>query len=191
MVLAGRITRRLKPTQVSKGHRNMFHPVAANFFYSCLFLLEDYRNVTRFATLLAKGLFTLATILDASQNHWERAKFSGDAFGLFHRVKYLSQRVAKSSDETLLTEDLTLPAMTEDMDAYTESLEASVSMTNEDARTLWEAITMNLAFLLSKIRFENADQMSEAAAWLEEQIEAAGGRRGILEVCQYVLSMIT
>ena len=68
----------------------MFHPVAANFFYSCLFLLEDYRNITRFATLLAKGLFTLATILDASQNHWEKAKFSRDAFGLFHRVKYLS-----------------------------------------------------------------------------------------------------
>ena len=66
MVLAGRITRRLKPTKVTIGHKNMFHPVAANFFYSCLFLLEDYRNVTRFATLLAKGLFTLATILDAS-----------------------------------------------------------------------------------------------------------------------------
>lgn len=66
MVLAGRITRRLKPTKVSKGQKNMFHPVAANFFYSSLFLLEDYKNVTRFATLLAKGLFTLATILDAS-----------------------------------------------------------------------------------------------------------------------------
>ena len=157
MVLAGRITRRLKPTQVSTGHKNMFHPVASNFFYSCLFLIEDYRNVARFATLLAKGLFSLATILDASQNHWEKAKFSRDAFGLFHRVKYLSQRVASSSDETLLTEDLSLPAMTEDMDAYAESLEASASMTNEDARTLWEAITMNLAYLLSKIRFENAD----------------------------------
>ena len=84
-----------------------------------------------------------------------------------------------------------MPELTEDMDAYTKSLEATAEMTNEDARTLWEAITLNLAFLLSKIRFENADQMTEAAAWLEEQIEAAGGRQGILEVCRYVLQMIT
>lgn len=61
-----------------------------------------------------------------------------------------------------------MPALTEDMDAYTQSIEASAQMTNEDARTLWEAITMNLAYLLSKIRFDNADQMAEAAAWLEE-----------------------
>ena len=66
MVLAGRITKRLRPTVVKKGYRNMFHPVASNFFYSCLFLLEDYRHVARFATLLAKGLFTLALILDAA-----------------------------------------------------------------------------------------------------------------------------
>ena len=96
-------------------------------------------------------------------------------------MKYLSQRVAHSSDETLLAEDLSLPTLTEDMDSYAKQVEdASATMTNEDARTLWEAITMNLAFLLSKIRFENADQMAEAAAWLEEQIEAAGGRQGIL-----------
>ena len=61
-----------------------------------------------------------------------------------------------------------MPALTEDMDAYTQSIEASAQMTNEDARTLWEAITINLAYLLSKIRFDNADQMAEAAAWLEE-----------------------
>ena len=99
MVLAGRITKRLRPTVVRKGFRNMFHPVAGNFFYSCLFLLEDYRNVARFATILAKGLFTVALILDAAQNHWEVAKLSRDAFSLFQRVKYLSLRVAKSSDE--------------------------------------------------------------------------------------------
>ena len=157
MVLAGRITRRLKPAQIRVGYKNAFHPYAANFFYSCLFLIEDYRNVARFATLLAKGLFTLSSILDASQNHWEKAKFSRDAFGLFQRVKYLSQRVSRSSDQTLLAQDLSIPALTEDMDAYTQSLEASAEMTNEDARTLWEAITMNLAFLLSKIRYENAD----------------------------------
>ena len=62
------------------------------------------------------------------------------------------------------------------MDAYQQELDAGLKMTNEDARTLWESITMNLAFLLSKIKFENADQMTQAAAWLEEQIEAAGGR---------------
>ena len=72
MILAGRITRRLKPTQIQVGYQNHFHPVASHFFYSTLFLLEDYRNVARFATLLAKGLFTLASILDAAQNHWER-----------------------------------------------------------------------------------------------------------------------
>ena len=47
-------------------------------------------------------------------------------------------------------------------------MEAGLEMTNEDARTLWEAITMNLAYLLSKIKFENADQMTEAAEWLED-----------------------
>jgi len=50
---------------------------------------------------------------------------------------------------------------------------------------------MNLAFLLSKVRLQNADQMAEAAAWLEEQIEAAGGRQGVLAVCSYVLKMLT
>lgn len=90
MVLAGRITRRLQPTKIRAGHKNSFHPYAANFFYSCLYLLEDYRGVARYATLLAKGLFTMATILDSAQNHWEKAKFSRDAYALFHRVKYLS-----------------------------------------------------------------------------------------------------
>ena len=60
--------------------------------------------------------------------------------------------------------------MSDDMDAYTRSMEQSAQMSNEDARSLWEPITMNLAFLLSKIKFENADQMTEAADWLEEQI---------------------
>ena len=157
IVLAGKITRRMKPTQIRAGHKNVFHPVASNFFYSCLFLLEDYHNVARFATLLAKGLFSLASILDAAQNHWDRARMSRDAFELFRRVKYLSQKVAHSSDEALLKEDLTLPTLSEDMDAYNREYEKGAEMTNEDARTLWEAITMNLAFLLSKIKFENAD----------------------------------
>ena len=82
---------------------------------------------------------------------------SKDAFELFRRVKYLSQRVSRSSDQTLLTEDFSLPNLTDDMDAYSSEIDASLQMTNEDARTLWEAITMNLAFLLSKLRFENAD----------------------------------
>mmetsp|Transcript_27911 Transcript_27911/g.37278 ORF Transcript_27911/g.37278 Transcript_27911/m.37278 type:complete len:122 (+) Transcript_27911:171-536(+) len=118
MVLAGKITRRMKPTQVRQGYKNVFHPVASNFFYSCLFLLEDYRSVARFATLLAKGLFTLASILDAAQNHWDRARMSHDAFELFRRVKYLSQRVAHSSDESLLKEDLTLPSISSDIEAF-------------------------------------------------------------------------
>ena len=80
----------MKATKVRKGHKNAFHPFVSHFFYSCLFLIEDYRNVARFATLLAKGLFTLASILDAAQNHWEMAKMSRDAFELFRRVKYLS-----------------------------------------------------------------------------------------------------
>ncbi len=60
----------------------------------------------------------------------------------------------------MLAEDLTLPTLTDDMDAYQQELDAGLKMTNEDARTLWESITMNLAFLLSKIKFENADQMT-------------------------------
>ena len=94
---------------------------------------------------------------------------SRDAYLMFQRVKDLSSRVSHSSDTTLLREDMTLPAMQEDMSSYTAAMDAhSPEMTNEDARTLWEAITLNLAFLLSKIRFENADQMTEAAGWLEE-----------------------
>ena len=72
--------------------------------------------MARFATLLAKGLFTLASILDAAQNHWERAKMSSDAFRLFQRVKYLSSRVAHSSDQKLLEENLTIPTLSDDMD---------------------------------------------------------------------------
>ena len=66
MVLAGKITRRLKPTKIVKGRKNMFIAVAPQFFYPVLFLIEDYKNVTRFANLLAKGLFTLAMILDSA-----------------------------------------------------------------------------------------------------------------------------
>ena len=66
MVLAGKITRRLKPTKLVQGRKNLFIAVAPQFFYPCLFLIEDYKNVTRFAQLLAKGLYTLALILDSA-----------------------------------------------------------------------------------------------------------------------------
>ena len=82
---------------------------------------------------------------------------SNDAFELFKRVKYLNQRVSKSSDEKILAEDNTLPALNLDDDIDCTDINAGAEMTNEDARTLWEAITLNLAFLLSKIKFENAD----------------------------------
>ena len=49
-------------------------------------------------------------------------------------------------------------------------------MTNEDARTRWESITMNLAFLLAKIKILSGEQAGEAAEWLDEQIESAGGK---------------
>lgn len=88
--------------------------------------------------------------------------------------------MAKSSDEALLADNFTLPTLPSgddlDADAYGRDYTAGAEMTNEDARSLWEAITLNLAFLLSKIKFENADQMTEAASWLEEQLEAGGGR---------------
>jgi hypothetical protein len=83
MVLAGKITRRLKPSAVKQGSKNMLHPVAARFFFSVLFLVEDYRNVARFANLLAKGLFTLGLILEGCQNHWEIDRYSQEAFKLF------------------------------------------------------------------------------------------------------------
>ena len=83
----------------------MFISVAPQFFYPCLYLIEDYKNVTRFASLLAKGLFTLAMILDCAQNHWQIEQFSQEAFALFQRVKHLPTRVAKSSDNTLLQEE--------------------------------------------------------------------------------------
>ena len=73
----------MKPTKILKGSKNCFIPVATLFFYPCLFLIEDYKNVTRFARLLAKGLFTLATILDCASNHWQIEKFSQEAFALF------------------------------------------------------------------------------------------------------------
>ena len=64
-------------------------------------------------------------------------------------------------------------------------------MTNEDARTRWEQITMNLAFMLAKIKIMNSEQGAEAAEWLDEQIEAAGGKQELQQVCRYVLAQLT
>ena len=61
------------------------------------------------------------------------------------------------SKTTLNYPSQTETLISDDMDAYTRSMEQSAKMSNEDARSLWEPITMNLAFLLSKIKFENAD----------------------------------
>ena len=49
-----------------------------------------------------------------------------------------------------------------------ESIDKHREMTNEDARTMWESITMNLAFLLAKIRMKNGKWVSDAADWLDE-----------------------
>lgn len=194
MVLAGKITRRLKPTKVAKGRKNMFITVAPQFFYPCLFLIEDYKNVTRFANLLAKGLYTLAVILDSAQNHWQIEQFSQEAFALFQRVKHLSSRVAKSSDNALLQEeDLhAIDFSSGDLESASLAMqEKGQNMTNEDARTRWEQITMNLAFMLAKIKIMNSEQGAEAAEWLDEQIEAAGGKQELQQVCRYVLAQLT
>ena len=58
----------------------------------------------------------------------------------------------------------------------TEMEKQGQQMTNEDARTRWESITMNLAFLLAKIKILSGVQAGEAAEWLDEQIESAGGK---------------
>ena len=46
--------------------------------------------------------------------------------------------------------------------------EKGKNMTNEDARTRWESITMNLAFMLAKIKIMHSEQGAEAAEWLDE-----------------------
>jgi hypothetical protein len=58
--LAGKIKRRLRPIQKSYGFASRFLPVALNFIYPVLFLVEDYKYVSRHAILLSKGLFTLS-----------------------------------------------------------------------------------------------------------------------------------
>ena len=71
MILAGRITRRIKPTAIITGTKNRFMQVANNFIYPTIFLLEDYQRVSKHSSLLAKGLFSLSLMLDAAQNHWQ------------------------------------------------------------------------------------------------------------------------
>ena len=66
MVMAGTITRRLKSTVVVKGKKNKFLQVAHLFLYPTIYLLEDYDNVTRHKELLAKGIYSLAIILESA-----------------------------------------------------------------------------------------------------------------------------
>ena len=47
IVSAGRITKRLKAPVIIKGKKNSLLPIAHLFFYPCLYLLEDYQNVSK------------------------------------------------------------------------------------------------------------------------------------------------
>ena len=38
---------------------------------------------------------------------------------------------------------------------------------------------MNLAFLLAKLKVLRGEQAAEAAEWLDEQIEASGGKQAL------------
>ena len=65
---------------------NKFLAVANNFIYPVVYLLQDYKNVSRHASLLAKGLYSLSVMLDCAQNHWELARMSQECFNLFERL---------------------------------------------------------------------------------------------------------
>ena len=69
-----------------------------------------------------------------------------DCFQLFQRVKHLPSYVGRASDSELLKIDVTMSMKVEDVEVVSSS-----EMTNEDARTKWDSITMNLAYLLSSI----------------------------------------
>ena len=72
----------------------------------------------------------------------------------------MPSRVAKSSDNALLQEeDLhAIDFSSGDLESTSLAMqEKGQNMTNEDARTRWEQITMNLAFMLAKIKIMNSE----------------------------------
>ena len=77
-----------------------------------------------------------------------------------------------------------------------EAVAAVAEMSAEDARTRWDTITMNLAYLLASIvRVPESvggltmAQVHSSAEWLREQIDNAGGQSAIADVCKYVYSL--
>lgn len=65
---------------------------------------------------------------------------------MFTRVKHVPSTVSKASDQELLKIDASMSMKVEDVEVVNAS-----EMTSEDARTKWDSITMNLAYLLSSI----------------------------------------
>jgi hypothetical protein len=46
---------------------------------------------------------------------------------------------------------------------------------DEDHKTKWEALVINLAFMLARLKNLDVDQKSLAAEWLDNQISQSGG----------------
>ena len=45
--------------------------VADRFIYPLIYLIENYNQVSKHATVLAKGLYSLALMIDCAENHWQ------------------------------------------------------------------------------------------------------------------------
>ena len=100
-----------------------------------LFLMED-RNFSKHAQLLSKALHSLALCLDCCQNHLQIAHFSQQAFTLFTLLKDYIHLIATWSDDTFTSQ---------------------AQQAEQEARSRWSAITMNLAFVLSKLHKLKSD----------------------------------
>jgi hypothetical protein len=87
MIILGTLKKRLSQTKTAKGQLNHFHPHAETFFYPVLHLLTLQTFLSQ-PLLLAKTLFSLSLILDASQNHLKIEDFSSHTFKMWQRLRY-------------------------------------------------------------------------------------------------------
>lgn len=64
-------------------------------------------------------------------------------------------------------------------------------MGDDEVRTKWDAITMNLAFMLSKTRNLSGAQIGQAAEWLDQQVRESAGHPHVQDICKFVLGYLT
>lgn len=150
---------------------NKFLQVADRFIYPLIYLLENYNNVSKYAAVLSKGIYSLALMMDSAENHWQIEQMSSHCFTLFLRLKDLIKMISNLSDKN-------------------ESNYSEVEMREKDVQTKWSSLVMNLAFLISKCKRLDHLSRDQSLEWLGEMIEEAGGLKACVEVCKFAISVV-